>query len=452
MINETYSTFVQGFMPTQSRPDVDVLDGLTTAIIVGQERMGAEPPFDRRHVHRCQRDAAHALQPARRSAHRLTQRVLVQRAHRQGQWCDHHRARCQDEGREGDLLPARRHVPPMRGAGIRQRLRRHRALQRGSVPQRGSADDPGLHDGRLVRPHLPRQRLLRPGQADQGVHEEGAARPALQGADQDQGRWDQPHLRGPDPQDPEVDAVQGRRGPAAAHPGIRRAGNHVHHVPRLRGHAAHGRGALVEAQGHQHRRCLRHADQRPPAVGPRARRALGRPAHRRSPAPPRLLRGDRVGLPLPRPAVGHAVGWRVPADEDDPPPRLVAHRRHLRLRRAHDRPAPARHRAHERPAAAAAGQGQHRAGRRAQARGDRDRRPRRRPRPGRRHRGRRDRLRGHSRGPARQRHHHRPAPRRPRPAQGVAAHAHRHPARSAGRRPTTFATSTSTSRSASWSS
>ncbi|MEO5704909.1 MAG: excinuclease ABC subunit UvrA [Candidatus Limnocylindrales bacterium] len=41
MINETYSTFVQGFMPTLARPDVDVLDGLTTAIIVDQERMGA---------------------------------------------------------------------------------------------------------------------------------------------------------------------------------------------------------------------------------------------------------------------------------------------------------------------------------------------------------------------------------------------------------------------------
>ena len=41
MINETYSSFVQGFMPTQARPDVDVLDGLTTAIIVDQERMGA---------------------------------------------------------------------------------------------------------------------------------------------------------------------------------------------------------------------------------------------------------------------------------------------------------------------------------------------------------------------------------------------------------------------------
>jgi excinuclease UvrABC ATPase subunit len=43
MINETYSAFVQGFMPTMARPEVDVLDGLTTAIIVGQERLGANP-------------------------------------------------------------------------------------------------------------------------------------------------------------------------------------------------------------------------------------------------------------------------------------------------------------------------------------------------------------------------------------------------------------------------
>jgi excinuclease UvrABC ATPase subunit len=41
LINETYSAFVQGFMPTLGRPDVDVMDGLTTAIIVDQERMGA---------------------------------------------------------------------------------------------------------------------------------------------------------------------------------------------------------------------------------------------------------------------------------------------------------------------------------------------------------------------------------------------------------------------------
>ncbi|MEU1125318.1 excinuclease ABC subunit UvrA [Streptomyces sp. NPDC005899] len=43
LINETYSAFVQGFMPTLARPEVDVLDGLTTAIIVDQQRLGGDP-------------------------------------------------------------------------------------------------------------------------------------------------------------------------------------------------------------------------------------------------------------------------------------------------------------------------------------------------------------------------------------------------------------------------
>ena len=43
MINETYSAFLQGFMPSLTRPDVDLLEGLTTAIIVDQERMGSDP-------------------------------------------------------------------------------------------------------------------------------------------------------------------------------------------------------------------------------------------------------------------------------------------------------------------------------------------------------------------------------------------------------------------------
>src|SRR5881398_2625335 len=42
LINETYSAFVQGFMPALARPDVDVLEGLTTAILVDQQRMGAD--------------------------------------------------------------------------------------------------------------------------------------------------------------------------------------------------------------------------------------------------------------------------------------------------------------------------------------------------------------------------------------------------------------------------
>ncbi|MDP9498138.1 MAG: excinuclease ABC subunit UvrA, partial [Actinomycetota bacterium] len=43
LVNETCSAFLQGFLPTVARPEVDVLDGLTTAIVVDQERMGANP-------------------------------------------------------------------------------------------------------------------------------------------------------------------------------------------------------------------------------------------------------------------------------------------------------------------------------------------------------------------------------------------------------------------------
>src|ERR1700753_2781482 len=42
LINETYSTFLQGFMTTRARPEVDVLEGLTTAILIDQERMGGD--------------------------------------------------------------------------------------------------------------------------------------------------------------------------------------------------------------------------------------------------------------------------------------------------------------------------------------------------------------------------------------------------------------------------
>ena len=163
-------------------------------------------------------------------------------------------------------------------------------------------------------------------------------------------------------------------------------------LPRVRRHPAQRGGPVVEDRRHQHRRRLRDADQRPRRLGARPRRAVGGAAARGAAA--HLDSFVEIGLgylSLDRP-VGHAVRRRGAAHQDDPPPRLLAHRRHLRLRRADDRAAPARHPADERPAAAAARQGQHRAGRGAQAGGDRDRRPRRRPRPRRRHRRRRGRA------------------------------------------------------------
>ena len=307
LINETYSAFVQGFMPTLARPEVDVLDGLTTAIIVDQERMGANPrstvgtATDANAMLRIlfsRLGKPHIGSPNAYSFNvpsvKASGAITVERGG-------------QDEDREGDLHPSRRHVSALRGHGLGHRLRPVCAVRRQHVAQRGRAHDPRLQHGRLVRPHLPRLRLLRPGQADPQVHQEGAARPALQGADQDQGRGDQPDVRGADPEDPEVDPVQGRRRAAAAHPRLRGAGGDVHDLSRVRRHPAQQGGPVVEDQGEEHRRRLLDADQRPGRLGPGPRRAVGGPAAHRAATPPRLVRGDRAGLPLARPAVGHPV-------------------------------------------------------------------------------------------------------------------------------------------------
>ena len=243
---------------------------------------GRQPPLHGRHRHRRQRDAADPLQPARAAAHRLAQRVLVQRplgARRAVRSPSSAAARRRPRRRR--FSRHRRHVPALRGHGLGHRLRPDRAVRRQQVAQRGRAHDPRLQHGRLVRPHLPRLRLLRPGQADPQVHQEGAARPALQGADQDQGRGHQPDLRGPDPEDPEVVPVQGRRRDAAAHPRLRGAGGDVHDLSRVRRHPAQRGGPVVEDQGEEHRRRLRDADQRPGRLGPRPRRAVGGAAARR---------------------------------------------------------------------------------------------------------------------------------------------------------------------------
>ena len=111
LINETYSAFLQNFMPSLGRPEVDVLEGLTTAIIVDQERMGANSRSTVGTVTDAQRDAAGAVQPPRQAAHRLVQRLLVQHPDAQGERGDDRR---QGQGRE-DRRPRHRlsgrHVP-----------------------------------------------------------------------------------------------------------------------------------------------------------------------------------------------------------------------------------------------------------------------------------------------------------------------------------------------------
>ena len=122
MINETYSAFVQGFMPTLARPEVDVLEGLTTAIIVDQERMGA----DARSTVGTATDANAMLrilfsrlgQPHIGSPNAFSFNVPSVRASGAMTVA----ARRRQDGDE-ELQPHRRHVSALRGAGLGHRLR-----------------------------------------------------------------------------------------------------------------------------------------------------------------------------------------------------------------------------------------------------------------------------------------------------------------------------------------
>ena len=169
MINETYSAFVQGFMPTLARPDVDVLDGLTTAIIVDQERMGANP----RSTVGTATDANAMLRilfsRLGAAAHRLAAGVLVQR--RLGPTAsggDHGRAAASKTTTEKATFNRLGGMcPRCEGMGAVTDFDLSALYDDSQVAQRGRAHDPRLQHGRLVRAHLPRLRLLRPGQADQ---------------------------------------------------------------------------------------------------------------------------------------------------------------------------------------------------------------------------------------------------------------------------------------------
>ena len=198
LINETYSAFVQGFMPTLARPEVDVLDGLTTAIIVDQQRMGADPRstvgtatdanamlrilFSRLGQPHIGSPQAFSFNVASISG---AGAVTVERGGRTikerrsfsilGGMC----ARCEGRGSVTDI-------------DLSALYDESKSLNDGALTTR-------LQHGRLVRPHLQRLRLFRPGHADPHVHQARAAGPALQGANQDQGRRHQPDLRGTDP-------------------------------------------------------------------------------------------------------------------------------------------------------------------------------------------------------------------------------------------------------------
>ena len=308
LINETYSAFVQGFMPTLSRPEVDVLEGLTTAIIVDQERMGSNPRstvgtatdanamlrilFSRLGKPHIGPPTAFSFNvPTRTASGAMTVDKGAGPADRRPQ----------------RRLPGR-HVPALRGHGLGQRLRPVRAVRREQVARRGRAHDPRLQHGRLVRPHL--QRLP----ASSTWTSRSASSPRRSCTTCSTSEPTKIKVEGInltyEGVIPKIQKSMLSKDVDAMQPHVRafveRAVTFTD-LSRLRRHPAQRGGPVVEDRGEEHRRRLLDADQRPGRLGAGPRRAVGGPAARRAAAPPRLVRGDRAGLPLARPAVGHAV-------------------------------------------------------------------------------------------------------------------------------------------------
>ena len=297
LINETYSAFVQGFMPTLARPEVDVLEGLTTAIIVDQQRMGA----DARSTVGTATDANAMLRilfsrlgqphigspnafsfnvPSVRASGAITvergaSKTVRQTFTRTGGMCP----RCEGLGSVTDF-------------DLSQLYDDSKSLNEGALTIPGYSMD-GWY-GRIFSgcgffdPDKPIRKFTKTELHDL-LHKE-PTRIKVDGINLT--------YEGLIPRIQKSILVQGRRLAAAARPRVRGAGGDVHHLPRVRRHPAQRGRPVVEDQGDQHRRRLRDADQRPGRVGARSGRAVGGAAAGGAGADPRLVRGDRAGLPL----------------------------------------------------------------------------------------------------------------------------------------------------------
>ncbi len=361
LINETYSAFVQGFMPTLARPEVDVLEGLTTAIIVDQQRMGADP----RSTVGTATDANAMLrilfsrlgQPHIGSPNAFSFNV----ASVSGAGAVTLERGGQDGEGAAQLQHHRRHVPALRGPGHGLRHRPDPALRRHQVAQRGRAHrspatraggwncrlysasgffDPDKPIRKYTKKSCTTSYITSTRTSRSASHQEGAARlPPRAGQDEDRGiNMTYEGLI------PRIQKSMLSKDKEAMQPHIRAF---VERAVTFTACPECGGTRLSEAarsskdQGDQHRRGVRDADQRPGRVGRAA--STSRRWRRCSPRCRQTLDSFAeigLGYLVARPAVGHAVGRRGAARQDDPPARLLAHRRHLRLRRADDRAAP----------------------------------------------------------------------------------------------------------------
>ena len=298
MINETYSAFVQAFMPTLARPDVDTLDGLTTAIIVDQERMGANV----RSTVGTATDASAML------------RILFSRL---------------GQPHIGSPNAFSFNVPSVRGAGAIKVERgsgrtesRSFSVAGGMCPRcegMGSVTDIDLTQLYDETKSLAEGAITVPGYTADGwsvriYSESGFLDPDKPIRDYGKKELHDFLYREPTKvkvnginltyeglvlAGPEVVPFQGPRRDAAAHRCVRGPSGHLQRLSRLRRHPPQRGGALVEDQWHQHRGRQRDADQRPGRVGSWPGRADGQAAAGIAAAGPRLVRHDRARLPQP---------------------------------------------------------------------------------------------------------------------------------------------------------
>ena len=175
LINETYSAFVQGFMPTLARPEVDVLEGLTTAIIVDQERMGANS----RSTVGTATDANAMLRvlfsrlgkPHIGSSNAFSFNVPSVRGGRvdHGREGRRRRPRSASSAVTGGMCPRCEGMGSVTDIDLSQLYDDSKSLNEGALTIPGYTAD-GWHGAHLRGLGLPR-----PGQADPQVHQEGAA-------------------------------------------------------------------------------------------------------------------------------------------------------------------------------------------------------------------------------------------------------------------------------------
>ena len=340
LINETYSAFVQGFMPTLARPEVDVLEGLTTAIIVDQQRMGG----DARSTVGTATDANAMLRilfsrlgqphvgppsafsfnvPAVRATgaitiERGTARTVTKSFSRAGGMC----SRCEGRGSVTDF-------------DLTQLYDDSKSLNGGALRIPGFSVD-GWY-GRIYKgcgfldPDKPIRRYSKSELHDL-LHKE-AIRIKVDGINLTyEGlipRIQKSFLsKDVDALQPHVRAFVERAVTFTVCPEC--GGTRLSEAARSSRVAGISIADACAMQITDLAAWLRDLDAAP-SIAP-LRTALHRTLE--------LVRGDRAGLPLPRPALGHPLGRRGPARQDGRPSRLLAHRRHLRLRRAHNRPAP----------------------------------------------------------------------------------------------------------------